>query len=83
MKHAHLIMFLLPLTACVPSEPVVSDFNGDSVKIVQMDYMGEGARSEKTDNEAARICAKRGRKPEFASVRQLPDYTKEFLYLCL
>ena len=71
------------LSACVPSTPIVSDFNGDSVKIVQDDYFGEGARTDSTDVEAARICGKRGRKAEYASVRQLPNYQKEFLYLCL
>ena len=72
------------LSGCVsPSEPIVSDFNGDSVKIAQFNYMGEGGRHAGTDAEAARICGKQGKKAEYASVRYLPDSYAEHLYLCL
>lgn len=83
MKTIYLVAALLALSACVPAEPIVSDFNGDSVKIVQYNSMGEGGRTEKTDAEASRICGKRGLKAEYASVRTLPSYQLEYLYLCL
>lgn len=83
MKKIVVVFCGLALSACVPSEPMVSDFNGDSVKIVQANYFGEGARNDATDAEAARICAKRKMKSEYASARQLPDYQVEYLYLCL
>ena len=78
------VLVVVSIAGCVETAPpVVSDFNGDSVKIVQNNYFGEGVRNDQTDAEAARICGKRGLKPEFASVRQLPNYQLEYLYLCL
>ena len=81
---APLIAFAL-LAACVPAgEPIVSDFNGNSVKIAMDNYFGEGARSEATDAEALRICQKGGKRTaEYASVRQSAEYQVEHLYLCL
>lgn len=75
---------IIPLTACVPAgEPIISDFNGDSVKLVQNNYFGEGVRGPQTDAEAARICGKSGKTAEYASIRQVADYQVEHLYLCL
>lgn len=84
MKKALPLMALgFVLTACVSqSEPIVTDFNGDSVKISQTNYFGEGARSDATDAEANRICKTRNRTAEFASQRILPNYIYEYLYLC-
>jgi hypothetical protein len=43
-----------------------------------------GVRNAATDAEAARICAKGSNKrAEYASTRQMPDYSVEHLYLCL
>ncbi|MDZ4393530.1 hypothetical protein [Cypionkella sp.] len=83
MRRILIGMVLLAPIGCAPATPIVSDFNGDSVKIVQVNMLGEGARSDRTDAEADRICAKRGRAAEFASQRVLPNYQVEFLYLCL
>lgn len=72
------------LAACVPpAAPIISDYNGASVKIAQDNYFGEGARSPATDAEAARICGKSGKKAEYASVSPSSEYQVEHLYLCL
>ncbi|MCU0826605.1 MAG: hypothetical protein MUE52_04200 [Tabrizicola sp.] len=76
---------LLTLSACVPAgEPLVSDYNGDSVKIAMTNWAGEGVRSDITDAEALRICNKGGKRTaEYASSRMVNDYQLEHLYLCL
>ena len=80
-----LALSALALAACVPAgEPIVSDYNGDSVKIAMNNAFGEGARSAATDAEALRICQKGGKRTaEYASVRQSGEYQVEHLYLCL
>lgn len=84
MKYWVLILSAVALAGCEPSAPIVSDYNGASVKIVQTNLIGEGARSAATDAEAQRICAKGSKKTaEYASTRTLPDYNVEHLYLCL
>ncbi len=84
MKKVAYTLALATLAGCVsPSEPIVSDYNGDSVKISQYNYFSEGGRHAGTDAEAARICAKKGRKAEYASVRYLPNSYAEHLYLCV
>jgi hypothetical protein len=72
---------LLLLAACVPFEPLVSDFNGSSVKIV--DY-SDGQTPENTA-EAERICKKGSKKTaEYAStVFNQNTYQSEHLFLCL
>lgn len=75
--------FALP--GCIPpSQPIVSDYNGASVKIAMANFFGEGGRSEATDAEALRVCRAGGkRRAEYASTRQLPNDQAEHLYLCL
>ena len=74
------ITALTALTAC-ETAPVVSDYNGASVKI-QTD-MFTPKPMETTLAEATRICGKQGKRAEYASSRGLPDYAYEHLYLCL
>jgi hypothetical protein len=78
---------IVALAGCgelTPSQPIVSDYNGDSVRIQQMNILGEGFRSEVTDAEATRICQRGGRQTaEYASYRALPDGNVEHLYLCI
>ena len=70
----------LVLLGCVAT-PVVSDFNGNSVKL-QQDFGGANPSAE-TTLEANRICSKVGKDAEFASYRNLPDYNTEYLFLCI
>lgn len=70
------------LAACV-AEPVVSDYNGASVKI-QTDALLAPKKSDATDAEAARICRAGGKtRAEYASSRDIGNYRMEHLYLCL
>lgn len=82
-----LALSLLALAGCgdlPPSEPIVSEYNGDSVRIQQLNIFGEGFRSDVTDAEATRICQRGGRQTaEYASFRALPDGNVEHLYLCI
>lgn len=76
----------LGLSACMPVQPVVSDFNGASVKIQRATLVSdtEEEAKAKTLAEATRICMAGGKaRAEFASTRSLPDYVTEDLYLCL
>jgi len=74
------ILSVVALSGCVTT-PVVSDFNGSSVKI--QESFGGRAPSAETKAEAARICGKVGKKAEGASTRELPNYQTEYLFLCL
>lgn len=75
---------LFALVSCGPVVPIVSDYNGDSVKIQVSSMTNDPEGRAKIDAEAQRICRTGSKKrAEFASVRQLPDYNVEYLYLCL
>jgi hypothetical protein len=82
------------LMGCASSSPMVSDFNGDSVKVrVACGLAYECARPRPEDNaEAQRICGTKGKKAEFASTAPanlhnaatgvtMENY--EHLYLCV
>lgn len=69
--------------ACVPATPIVSDYNGASVKIQMSQLADADEASASALAEANRICSKEGKRAEFASTRTVADYTSEFLYLCL
>lgn len=74
------------LASCGPAVPVVSDYNGDSVKI-QMNTLhseGQEAANAKALVEANAICQRGHKKQaELVSSRVVKDYTVEFLFLCL
>ena len=72
----------LALTAC-DATPVVSDFNGSSVKIQTSAFTAVKDARVATQAEADRICGKVGKLAEYASSREVPDYVYEHLYLCL
>lgn len=73
---------LVILAGCTPPAPVVSDFNGDSVKIQTISYSDDEIKAA-SQAEADRICATRGRTAEYTSTVTLPNYMAEHLYLCL
>ena len=77
------VFAVVVLSGCIPAVPIVSDYNGDSVKIQVSTLANGGEAKANSEVEANRICAKGGKRAEFASVRQLPDYNAELLYLCL
>jgi len=75
---------LVALAACVEAEPIVSDFNGDSVTIVTSDFDSKEYQLRTSKAEADRICSKVRRKAEYASTRYNPQtYENANLYLCL
>lgn len=76
------------VSACTPVAPVVSDFNGASVKIQRSTLTSdtEEQAKAKTLAEATRICKAGGKmRAEPASTRVLPgdNYIAEDLFLCL
>jgi hypothetical protein len=75
---------LLILAGCTEPEPIVSDFNGDSVKIVTSQFAKQDEIEAKALAEADRICKTRSRKAQYVSKRSYSnEYTDERLYLCL
>ncbi|MFN5999329.1 MAG: hypothetical protein ACK47C_06175 [Paracoccaceae bacterium] len=72
---------IVALSACVPTEPVVSDFNGASVKLV--DYAA--GKTPENQAEATRICLAGGKqRAEYASSSYNSyTYQSQHLYLCL
>lgn len=77
-----LALALLALSACAPT--VVTEFNGDSVT-VQSQY---AKVMPDVTAEAARICATKGLRAEYASTREVyaPQYASgayAHLFLCL
>lgn len=82
MRIPLLLLTVSLVSACV-TEPVVSDFNGASVKI-QTDAILAPKQSPATDAEATRICRAGGKsRAEYASSRDIGQYKIEHLYLCL
>lgn len=75
---------LLSLAACVEPGPIVSDYNGASVKVVTLAITSAEPTPEAAA-EALRICKAGGkRKAEYASTRvNSQTYEAEHLYLCL
>lgn len=72
------------LSACSPVEPIVSDYNGASVKIQIPAFALDDDLMARSQAEATRICKESGKsRAEPASKRGLPDYQIELLYLCL
>jgi hypothetical protein len=73
MKRTVVLLFVFMLSACAtpePAKPLVSDFNGDSVKILIPDTK---PRPE-DQAEADRLCKTRERKAEFTSTTPKAEY---------
>ena len=73
-----------PLLGCVEAQPIVSDYNGDSVKIVTSQFDSLEYQRASAQKEADRICAVGGKKAEYAStLHDNQNYQSHNLYLCL
>ena len=84
MKKRYLATFALVLTGCMPATPVVSDYNGASVKIQTSTMANAEEVKANAQAEANRICGKTGKRAEYASTTTDPNtYTAEHLFLCL
>lgn len=70
------------LAACVASAetPVVSDYNGHTVKVVSHPYpLGDKWRQSPTYAVAVKVC---GRDAVYQGTRQISQYQGEHIYLC-
>ena len=69
MRRAMLIFATVTLGACAASQPMVSDFNGDSVKVTVRCGLGIECQKPRPEDlaQAEKTCAVRGRKAQFAS----------------
>jgi len=75
---------LLSVAACVPAQPIVSEYNGSSVKIQTSSLAATADIKSSTQTEANRICGKTGKRAEYASTVTNPNtYVSEHLFLCL
>lgn len=85
MKIYAAIAFAFSLSACVPATPVVTDYNGASVKLQTSQFADQEQAKVALQAEAERICRQGGkRRAEYASTRvNSRDYINEHLYLCL
>lgn len=86
LKSIAISLGLLVLVSCGPVTPVVSDFNGASVKLQRSTLVAddEATIKSKMQTEATRICQAGGKpRAEYASTRLIDDYLAEDLYLCL
>ena len=76
----------LALAGCdMPANPVVAEYNGDSVTIVTSSFSNQEEARAKSQAEANRICQRGHRKrAEYVSTRTNPQtYEQAHLYLCL
>ncbi len=73
------------LTACIPAEPIVSDYNGASVTVVTSQLSNPEEARAASLAEATRICRTGGKsRAEYASTRSNSQtYENYSLYLCL
>jgi hypothetical protein len=84
MKYHLMIVAGLLIAGCVPTPPVVSEYNGDSVTVVTIALTSSEPTPE-TEVEALRICRAGGKsRAEYASTRvNSQTYEASHLYLCL
>ncbi len=73
---------VLAVAGCT-ADPLVSDFNGSSVKLQTSAFVPLAQAKAQSQAEANRICGKVGKHAEYASSREMPGYVLEHLYLCL
>lgn len=85
MKPLLPLILIAGLSACVAPVPLVTDYNGDSVKIQTDAFSPVADQKAQATAEAQRICAKGSKKrAEYASsVNNSQTYTTTHLFLCL
>lgn len=85
MKYILPLALLGSLAACVPAQPVVTSFNGDSVTVVTAAFADVDEAKAKAQAEADVICRRGHRKKaEYVSVKTNPNtYENSHLFLCL
>lgn len=73
------------VSACTEPAPVVSDFNGHSVKIQQSTiFTPPNPNLPGIKTEAQRICGREGKEAEYASSRSGPNNAyADHLFLCV
>lgn len=73
------------LIAACDSDPIVEEFNGDSVRISTPLLADDRVAVQRADAEANRLCASRGRKADLINVRDSEDddLFEERLYACI
>ena len=73
------------LSGCVEmsSNPVVTDFNGASVKIQESGLFSSTPPSAEAIAEAGRVCGTAGKTAQFASGSMATEYRVNYLFLCL
>lgn len=78
-----LTIVLLALGGCATPRPVVTEYNGASVKIsVPKAYAGKAPRPQDY-TEAQRICSATQKRAEYASTFEDKKYSIDYLFLCL
>ncbi len=76
------VFAVLALAACVPSEPIVTAYNGDSVTISQVNFAGEGNRSAVSDAAGKTICVDGGKSDAVYASSRYEGGMLHHLYLC-
>lgn len=85
MKKYLALIGIVAIGACATTEPIVSNFNGDSVTIVTSQFAQRDEALAAAQAEANRICVKGHKKrAEYASTRtNTQTYENSHLFLCL
>lgn len=86
MKKVIPLVVLTALAACdITANPIVAEFNGDSVTIVTSQLVNRQEALAASTVEAERICSKGHKKrAEYVSTRANPNtYENADLFLCL
>lgn len=73
---------LLPLAACVASEPAVSSYNGDSVTVQAPGLEPNSPPGPDEVAVANATCATGGKQARYASKRFVSEARVEYLFLC-
>lgn len=85
MKKLIVLCGLVGLAGCGAPQPIVSEYNGDSVNIVTSSFYDRQQALAASTAEAQRICQKGSKKTaEYVSTRYNPNtYENDDLFLCL